>query len=198
MKRANKLFEQVVAPDNLRLAMWKAAQGKRYTPKVLSWFQEHDKNIGSLREELISGNYSSAGYRTFLIYEPKKRQIAAPVFTDQVVHHACMNVCDPYFEHQQIFDSYASRRGKGTFACLDRAARYQRHHAFFLKLDVRQFFGTIKHEVLKRQLARLFKDNRLLAVFDTIINSYDNAPGQGLPRANAYYEINLVGFICRY
>lgn len=184
VKRANNLFEQVIDPDNLRIAMWKAARGKRYTPKVLSWFQEQDKNIGSLRNELISGNYSSEGYSTFLIYEPKQRQIAAPAFTDQVVHHACMNVCDPYFERQQIHDSYASRRGKGTFACLDRAARYHRRHAFFLKLDVRQFFGTIHHGVLKCQLTRLFKDEPLLDVFRTIIDSYENTPGQGLPIGN--------------
>jgi RNA-directed DNA polymerase len=184
MKRANNLFIKVVDPANLRLAMWKAAKDKRYAPKVYRWFENQDENLSALREELISSSYTSASYRTFLIYEPKERQIAAPAFRDQVVHHACMNVCDPYFESQQIFDSYASRRGKGTFACLDRAAQFHRRHAFFLKLDVRQFFGSIHHEVLKNQLARLFKDAQLLKIFGTIIDSYQNDPQRGLPIGN--------------
>lgn len=184
MKRANNLFVKVVDPANLRLAMWKAAKDKRYAPKVYRWFGNQDENLSALREELISRSYTSASYRTFLIYEPKERLIAAPTFRDQVVHHACMNVCDPYFERQQIFDSYASRRGKGTFACLDRAAHYHRDYPYFLKLDVRQFFGTIQHDVLKSQLMRLFKDQSLLEVFSKIIDSYRNAPTRGLPIGN--------------
>jgi len=37
MKRANKLMEQIVEPDNLRLAFWKAQRGKRYSKAVVRY-----------------------------------------------------------------------------------------------------------------------------------------------------------------
>ena len=63
-------------------------------------------------------------YRYFKVFEPKERQIRASAFSEQVLHHALMNVCHEYFERAQIADSYASRKGKGTYAALDRAKKY--------------------------------------------------------------------------
>lgn len=95
-----------------------------------------------------------------------------------------MNICDPFFERHQIYDSYASRRNKGTFAALDRARKYSAKYSWFLKLDVRKYFDSINHDILKAQLYRLFKDASLLKTFSSIIDSYSAVPGRGLPIGN--------------
>jgi hypothetical protein len=123
-------------------------------------------------------------YRYFTIRDPKERTICAAAFDERVIHHAVMNVCDPVFERYQIFDSYATRRCKGTFAALERAEQFTKQSTWFLKLDVKKYFDSIDHTILKDMLGRLFKDARLLHLLKRIIESYEKTPGKGLPIGN--------------
>lgn len=187
------MLEKVADPDNLRLAAWKAAKGKRYSQEVLAYFSAMEPNLAALREQILNGEVEVGQYRYFKVYEPKERRICASAFGEQVLHHALMNVCHDHFEQMQIFDSYASRKNKGTYAAIDRAKVFTRSHKWFLKLDVRKFFESVHHEVLKNQLSEMFKDRRLLAIFDKIIDSYAahpafvpsaGKPERGLPIGN--------------
>jgi len=107
-----------------------------------------------------------------------------------------MNVCHDRFEKVQIFDSYASRKGKGHFAALERAQYFTKRHNWFLKLDVKKFFESIHHGVLKAQLARLFKEKRLLDIFSQIIDSYSASPERGLPIGNLTSQYFANHFLC--
>jgi hypothetical protein len=62
----------------------------------------------------------------FVIRDPKSRVIHAPAFRDRVVHHAICSVLEPIFDKTFIHDSYASRKGKGTHAALERFDAFQR------------------------------------------------------------------------
>jgi hypothetical protein len=53
-----------------------------------------------------------------------------------------------------------------------------------LKLDVRKYFDSINHDVLKVQLRRLIKDKYVLFFLDGIIDSYETEPGKGVPIGN--------------
>jgi RNA-directed DNA polymerase len=95
-----------------------------------------------------------------------------------------MNVCHPVFERFQIYDSYASRLGKGVYAAIDKARIFHEKHTWFLKLDVRKHFETIDHQILKNQLAKQFKETMLLQIFNQIIKDYQTQNGKGLPIGN--------------
>lgn len=184
MKRAKNLMPRILEPDNLRLAFWKASKGKRYTQEVLDFQKQLEPNLAALQRQITSGLIVVGQYRYFKVYEPKERQICASAFREQVLHHAMMNVCHPYFEQHLVFDSYASRKGKGVHAALARAKRFTKAHRWYLKLDVRKFFDSVHHATLKEQLARQFKDPRVLEIFGKIIDSYEASPGRGLPIGN--------------
>lgn len=184
MKRAGNLLLRVADPDNLRLAAWKAAKGKRHSREVMAWSAQTDKHLIALREQILRGQVEVGNYRYFKVYEPKERQICASAFGEQVLHHALMNVCHEHFERVQVFDSYASRKGKGTYAALERAKTYTNRYPWYLKLDVLKFFESVSHEVLALQLARMFKDVAVVGIFEQIIRSYDAGPGRGLPIGN--------------
>lgn len=180
----NRLLGRIADPDNLRLASWKAAKGKRYAAGVLAFQSDLDRNLLRLRQQILSGAVEVGNYHYFKVYEPKERQICASAFPEQVLHHALMNVCDARFERALIADSFASRKGKGTYAALDRAKYFTWANPWFLKLDVRKFFESVHHDVLKNQLARLFREERLLGIFCRIIDSYAASPDRGLPIGN--------------
>jgi retron-type reverse transcriptase len=110
-------------------------------------------------------------YRNFTIHDPKKRIISAAPFVDRVVHHAVVNVLEPIYERQLIFDSYACRKGKGTHRALDRAERFLRKFPYYLKTDIVKFFPSVDHEVLERLLTRRLGDGRVLELLRRIIAS---------------------------
>ncbi len=184
MKRAGNLIERIAEADNLRLAFWKASKGKRAKADVLAFRAGLDARLRALREELLSGSAAWGPYRRFMIYDPKERMICAAPFRDRVAHHAIMNIVEPYFESFQIHDSCACRIGKGLDAALTRSARFSREGEWYLKMDVRKYFDSIDHGVLKGLLCRRFKDPLLLTLLAGIIDSYASAPGRGVPIGN--------------
>ncbi len=184
MKRANNLIQAISDPDNLRWAFLKAKKGKSNTAQVEAFRQDLDTNLLELQKQILQGPLEVGAYTYFKIFDPKEREICASTFRENVLHHAIMNICHDHFERKQIFDSYASRKGKGTYAAVERAQHFTRKYSWFLKLDVRKFFDSIHHEVVKAQLRRMFKDSRLLEILDQIIDSYESSPLRGVPIGN--------------
>ncbi len=171
MKTYRHLYDQVCDWDNVYLAYRKARKGKRSRPPAASFEFDLEQNLVVLRKELISKSYSPGQYTSFYIHEPKRRLISAAPFRDRVVHHALCNVIEPIFERSFIFDSYANRVGKGTHRALDRAQEYSRRYRYVLQCDVRQFFPSIDHAILRATLARKIADPDVLWLVDRIIAS---------------------------
>jgi len=73
------------------------------------------------------------------------------------------------FERRFIFDSYANRAGKGTHKALDRCTQFLRAHEYVLACDVRQFFPSIDHQVLRAQLRRIVPHTDALELIDCIL-----------------------------
>lgn len=201
MKRANFLIERIANPDNLRLAFWKASRHKNGKIEVIKYRNSLDKNLLLLRSEILSGDVDVGHYHYFKIYDPKERLICASAFKERVLHHALMNVCHEYFERYQVFDSYACRIGKGTYAALNRAKSFQKKYLWFLKLDIRKYFYSISHDILKQQLQDMFKENKLLNIFGRIIDSYHHSQDEGIPIGNLtsqYFANHYLSISDRY
>lgn len=196
-KRIGFLINEIADCDNLRLAFWKSRKGKDDKPEVMEFRKQLDANLLSLRNDILSGNVEVGNYYYFTIHDPKERLICAAPFRQRVLHHAIMNICHPIFERFQIFDSYATRVGKGQYAALERAKVYSAKYQWFCKLDVRKYFDSIDHKVLYSQLNTKFKDPHLLELFYKIIKSYETAPDKGLPIGNLtsqYFANFYLGF----
>jgi len=180
MQRIGHLFERIVTFENLYAAAHKAFRGqKKYTGPGAVLYFHLETELLRLEEELRSGTYQPAPYRSFVIYEPKERQISAVEFRDRVVHHAICNIIEPLLDRCMIFDSYACRKDKGSHAAVQRAQHFARQFPYVLKCDIRKYFETIDHAVLKQIVARKFKDPQLLALLEQIIDHAVPAYGTG-------------------
>ena len=136
MKRIGQLMGAIAAPDNLRLAFWKAAKGKRGKADCLAFRERLDENLVALGAELLLGDVPVGDYHYFKVHDPKERTICAATFRERVLHHALMNVCEPVLERAAVFDSYACRKGKGRLLAVERAEAFARRHLWFLKLPL--------------------------------------------------------------
>lgn len=214
MKRKGNIFNEVTQVDNIALACLKAFKGKNNTVEIFEYKLRLTEIIQEIRDMLLQGNFDFGGYRKFTIYEPKERLISAPNLRQRIVHHALMNVCHDCFERKYIFHSYASRPGKGAHAAVKSVYQASKKYEYCLKLDVRKFFDSIDHGILKQMLSKIFKDDQLLSLFYNIIDSYETTVDKGLPIGNltSQYFANMyltdldhymlekvkVDFYCRY
>lgn len=195
MKRYGHLFEQVIAFDNLLRATHQARRGKQQSLSAARFLFHLETELCTLQDALRSGSYRMRPYHAFVIYEPKQRRICAADFRDRVVHHAICNVLDPIFEACLIHDTYACRRGKGTHVAIKRVQHLARRLPFVLTCDIRKYFESVDHAVLKTLLRRKLKDPALLALLEQIIDHPipGGVAGKGIPIGNltSQYFANL-------
>lgn len=181
MKRAGRLFDQVLEWHNLRQALSLALRGKRSQPEARRFACNSEQELRKIRDELAAGDFAFGTYHQFLVHDPKERVITAPIFRERVAQHALMNVCSPVFERWLIDDTYACRVGRGRIVAVLRARQYSQRFDHCLKLDIRKYFDSISHRELLERLERVYKDRRLLEAFARIVTSFRGGTGVGLP-----------------
>jgi RNA-directed DNA polymerase len=181
VRRTGDLFEELVCSENLRLAFWKAQKAKSDKSDCVAFRKDLDAELMHLHEDILAGSVNLGEYNTFTICDPKRRLICAPSFRERVLHHALMNVCDQCLENYQMSCSYACRRGKGLYGALNSAWKNAKTNRWYAKLDVRKYFESVDHGILKELLSRRFKDRRLLDLLGRIIDSFESRPGRGIP-----------------
>jgi hypothetical protein len=187
MRTASQLFPQVTAFANLCRAFRHASQGKQDQPDVQRFAYQLEDRLWDIKQDLEAETDTWGGYRSFWIYDPKKRLIKAAPFRDRIIHHALYNVLEPLYERSYIRDSYACLRGRGTLAAV------RRYHAFVRRIggtgyvllgDIHQYFASVNHAVLKCLLRRKLRDRKLLRLLDSLIGTGDEGTGKGMPIGN--------------
>jgi retron-type reverse transcriptase len=187
MKRAGSLWPQIVDFENLLYANKRARKSKRFYPNILDFNDNLESELLQLQQELITDNYQPGNYRTFQIFEPKPRLISAAPYRDRVVHHALCQIINPIFEKSLIYDCYANRVGFGSHRALRRFTQFTRSHRYILQCDIKKYFPSIDHQILKTILARKIKCVKTLNLIYKIIDnsniqepSFDYFPNDNL------------------
>lgn len=181
MKRYGNLFEKILSFENLLAAAKKALKGKKEKPRVAHFYFNLEKELLSLQEEMLTKTYKPRPLRIIQIREPKLREIGVVDFRDRVVHHAIFNIIEPILDRSFIYHSYASRKGKGTHRAIKQAQKFSRKYHYYLKCDIRKYFPSIDHQILKNIIARKFKDQDLIWILEVIIDSYNSESKKGIP-----------------
>lgn len=183
MKRYNNLFDKIVSLDNLYEADKRARRQKSHRPEVMLFDKNKDKLLLDLQRKLINGEYETSEYYVFKIYEPKEREIfKLPYYPDRIVHHAIMNIMEPIWVSAFVKGTYSCIRKRGIHKALKDvkfALKDEVNTQYCLKLDIRKFYPSIDHDILKTIIRKKIKDKRLLSLLDEIIES-----AQGVPIGN--------------
>ena len=197
MKRYGNLFEKVCSMENLRLADTNARRGKKCKWGVLLHDRNREENLKRLRQQLLDGTFRTSQYKTMVIHEPKERVIyKLPYYPDRIVHHAIMNVLEPIWVGSMTSDTYANIKGRGIHACAQKIKHILYTDPigtkYCLKIDIKKYYPSIDHDLLKTEVRRKIKDKRLLALIDGIIDSE-----KGLPIGNYLSQYLANVFLSR-
>ncbi len=181
MKRCKVTLAQIADLNTLYRAFWRVAQGKRRRPEVRAFEENLDARLTALSREILSGAVRVGRQRKFRIFDPKPREISAPCFRERVLHHAIIEHIGPTLEKTAVFDSYACRKNKGTIKAVQRAQHHARRFPWYAQIDIKRYFKSIDHAILKTLLRRRLKHEPLLELLDKIIEAGADGPGRGLP-----------------
>lgn len=179
-------LELVASFMNLVAAAGRAIRGHRRVRAAQRLLFELEPTVFELQRELLAMSWEPGPFRTFTVYEPKERRIAAAPMRDRVVHHALCGPLGPVFEEGAIEHSYACRIGKGAHRAAGRARALARRHRYFLKADVRRYFDSVDHKVLKGLLADRVPDPHVLGLLERIVDHQPpgSETGRGIPIGN--------------
>ncbi len=180
MKRFGGLYNRIISIENLQLADLKARKGKGYQYGVQTHDKNRQANIIHLHEMLLSKTYTTSPYTIFKIFDPKERDVyRLPYFPDRIVHHAAMNYLERIFVRGFTSDTYSCIKGRGihsAFYKLQRVLHDQPGTRYCLKLDIKKFYPSVDHDILKGLIRRKIKDKDLLWLLDNIIDSAEGLP----------------------
>jgi len=70
-----------------------------------------------------------------------------------------------------------------------KSSQNNRNNIFVLKCDIRKFFDSIDHDVLRGMLQSKISDSGTLELLDKIIKSYSTRPGKGIPLGNVTSQL---------
>lgn len=181
MKRYGNLWNRIVSMENLRLADAKARKGKMRSYGVRMHDRNREENLRRLQESLINKTYHTSSYDIFKIHKPKERLICRlPYYPDRIVHHAVMNVLEDIWVRTFPYNTYSCIKNRGIEGCDKRVEkiirRFRGKPLYCLKLDIKKYYPSIDHEVMKRIIRKKIKCRDTLWLLDEIIDSCDGMP----------------------
>jgi len=202
MKTYKNLYAKLCNIDNIILAYEKARKGKSKKQSVIEFDKNTQENLEQLQRELIEMSYQPKPLKRFVVRDPKTRTIHASAFKDRIVHHLIVGVLEPIYESIFIYDSFASRKNKGSHRAIARFDEFQRKvsqngqliknaqnrnqvQGYVFKADISHYFDNVDHEILINIIKRKIGDGKLIWLIRKVLNNF-NSPikGKGMPLGN--------------
>jgi len=186
MKRQGHLYNKMWELDNIREAHKNSRKGKAHYCEVKMVDANPDFYFKQIQEMLRRKTYQTSEYTMFTKNDKgKEREIyKLPYFPDRIVHHCIMQVVEPIWMKTFIRDTYASMKNRGIHDGVKRIKKALKENPeatkYALQVDIKKFYPSIDHDILKTVVRKKIKDKDALWLIDEIIDSNPN----GVPIGN--------------
>lgn len=179
MKSYNHLWEEFISDKNIRLAIINSSRGKRDRKYVKEIYGNMDKWIPKIRK--YAENFRNNFHTPKEIYDGisrKKRVIIVPSYKEQVIHHMVVNVLIPIFTHGMYEHSYGSIPGRGVHKGKKTVEKWikndRKNVKYCLKMDIKKYFDSIPHDVLKVKFSKIIHDKKFLDLIYELVDVIDH------------------------
>ena len=197
--------------ENLRRAADESRRGKLHSYGVKVFEKNEQKNLNDLHDALLKGRFRTSPYKVDILKEKKTRVLyKLPHYPDHIVEYAIVQILDPIWKKTLPFNTYSSIEGRGIHGAMKRVKsilKDRENSRYCLKIDIKKFYPSIEHSVLKMIIRKKIKCPRTLALLDEIIDSVNGYPdpldmdkvcdGRSLP-IGRYLSPHLANLVLGY
>jgi retron-type reverse transcriptase len=181
MKRYGYLFDKICDPENIARAHINARKGKIHYYEVKMVDADPERYLENVRKMLANKTYRTSKYKTFLKTDRSKvREIfVLPYYPDRIIQWAVVQVLEPIWMGTLISRTYSSLKNRGihkALLTLQHDLKDRQATKYCLKLDVKKFYPSINHDILKTTVRQKIKDPDVLVLLDNVIDSTDGVP----------------------
>lgn len=176
---------EMLSHDSVKKSFLVPSRGKRNRPDVKRVLDDLENEIAFVQEMLYNGEFQPSKHQQVKINErnyQKERTIVKPDYKyEQVVHHVIVQAIRPGIESGMYEYVLGSVPGRGQHMGAKKISKWIRtdpvNTKYVFKGDVRHFFESVNHRVLKRWIRRKFRDEYVVELLELIIDAID----MGLP-----------------
>lgn len=176
MKSYRHLYEEFISSENILEAIINASRGKRNRAIMREMYFDTDYWTPIIQRWALT--FKNPVHHPVEIYDGitrKKRTIVCPTNKEQVIHHMICNILKPIFMKGMYKHSYGSIPERGGLAGKKAIEKWLKHDRknckYVLKLDIKKFFESVPHDILKANLRRIIKDEAFLKILFEVIDA---------------------------
>ena len=177
--------EEMLSHDSVEQSFLKPSRGKRNRADVKKVLDNLENEIIIVRKMISEGTFKPSHHSSVRINEKnylKERTIVKPNYKyEQVVHHVLVQAIRPGIETGLYDYVLGSIPGRGQHMGAKKITKWIRtdpqNTKYVLKMDIRHFFESVDHVVLKAWLTKKFRDKNVLELLFLIIDAIE----MGLP-----------------
>lgn len=180
MKRYNDLYGKVYDIKNLKLAHNNAKKGKLHYSEVKMVESNLDFYINEIHNMLKFKTYKISKYKVYTKFDGKKEReiFVLPYYPDRIIQWAIVQIIEDIWINSLISQTYSSIKGRGIHSCAHKLQNdlYKYKPIYCFKMDIKKFYPSINHNILKVIIRKKIKDRELLDLLDQIIDSAKGVP----------------------
>lgn len=177
--------EEMLSHDSVEQSFLKPSRGKRNRADVKKVLDNLENEIIIVQKMISEGTFKPSHHSSVRINEKnylKERTIVKPNYKyEQVVHHVLVQTIRPGIETGLYDYVLGSIPGRGQHMGAKKITKWIRtdpqNTKYVLKMDIRHFFESVDHVVLKAWLTKKFRDVNVLELLFLIIDAIE----MGLP-----------------
>ncbi len=193
-----KIYEEVVTFENLNLAFKSFLRRKSNKKDVNLFYFKSGDQLFDIFKDLKNNSYKHGPYTNFKIVDTKTRLINKATVIDRIVHKLVYNFLYDYFDKRFIYDSYSSRKFKGTHKAILRYEKFSREitlnytkQAWVLKFDIKKCFQSIDQDILIKILSKYISDKDIINLCREIIFSQEKGLALGNLTSQLFINVYL-------
>ena len=205
MKRFGKtehIYERICLDETIEAAMrhslikhkYPNMEVADYTPAQKYMLAHWDECKELVKRSLIDETYNFSRLNEFEVNEKKRRKIHCPKhYPDKIILICVYMIVRDYFYTKFVRNTYNCIKGRGIHDAKQAIEHIMRTHPtwFQVQTDIRKFYPTLRHDIIKADLRKVFKEERLLRIFDAILDAFHEGIDENGNEIGVAIGINL-------
>lgn len=173
-----------------------AQKGKGFYKEVQEINKNPDEWLYNLQDKLMNKTYQTGEYEIFLKTDGVKPRLIykLPYFPDRICHWAIIQQAESIFINKLNHCTHSAIPDRGIHSAFKQVDNFMKDAdgtKFCLKFDIKKFYPSIRHDLLKEMYRGIFKDKDLLWLLDEIIDSIEGGRGVAIGNYLSQYSGNL-------